>query len=165
MDQQQIGLKLALDALGEELSLNEFDQRLTLQKAIYLVQAAGVQLGFTYGWNLRGPYSPDLTSDAFALRDKLGTGTQEWKEWTFDANVQRQLARVRELLGNIPNGKARHLELLASVHFLLNTRQGSVDDVAGIRHILAINDKHFSEDEISASIEELKRHGLFPTRR
>src|SRR3989442_1336381 len=71
MDRQQIGLKLVLEALGRELRLDDFPSRLSLQKTIYLVQAAGVDLGYSYSWYLRGPYSSALTRDAFALKAEL----------------------------------------------------------------------------------------------
>ena len=71
MDRQQIGLKLTLDALGQDLDLADFNRRLVLQKTVYLVQAAKVDLGYTFRWYLRGPYSPGLTRDAFSLRGCL----------------------------------------------------------------------------------------------
>ena len=55
VDQQQIGLKLTWDALGLPDQLDSFAARLSLQKAIYLVQEAGVQLGYSFHWYLRGP--------------------------------------------------------------------------------------------------------------
>jgi hypothetical protein len=45
MDRQQIALKLAADGLGLHFKIGSFQDRLILQKAIYLVQAAGVHLG------------------------------------------------------------------------------------------------------------------------
>jgi hypothetical protein len=166
MDRQQIGLKLALDALGLKLSLNEFNDRLALQKSIYLVQAGGVHLGYTYGWYLRGPYSRDLTRDAFSVRAELRQGAEDWVGWKFDPESIRRLTELRKMFDAIaPERAARQLELLASVHFILDTRQGRAEDIAGLRQMLANNGKHFNEEEIRAAIEELKRHGLFPAPR
>ena len=163
MDRQQIGLKLALDALGRKLSLDDFAGRLSLQKTIYLVQSAGVHLGYTYGWYLRGPYSRDLTRDAFAVRAELTQGAEDWKEWKLDPPSLSRLGRLREMFDAIPTeAQARRLELLASVHFLLNTRQGRDDDVRGLHQILVSNKKPFTESEVGEAIEELKRHDLFP---
>jgi uncharacterized protein YwgA len=55
MDRQQIGLKLTLDALSLPARLDTFADRLVVQKAIYLAQVAGVQLGYHFHWYLRGP--------------------------------------------------------------------------------------------------------------
>jgi uncharacterized protein YwgA len=166
MDRQQIGLKLALDSLGRELSLDDFDSRLALQKMIYLVQAAGVHLGYTYGWYLRGPYSRELTRDAFSVRAELMQSADGWNEWKLDPVSENRLAGLRQMFEAIPDkSQSRWLELLASVHFLLETRQGNAGNIPGLRQVLLSNRKDFSEEEISRAIEELKKHALFPTPR
>ncbi len=166
MDRQQIGLMLTLDALGRKMSLDEFDGRLALQKTIYLVQAAGVHLGYTYGWYLRGPYSRDLTRDAFAIRAELIRGGDDWKEWKLDPASLARLDSLRKMFEAIlDKDQPRQLELLASVHFLLNTRQGRADDVRGLHQILMSNGKPFTEPEVDEAIKELKRHDLFPAPR
>jgi hypothetical protein len=163
MDRQQIGLKLALDALGHELDLAHFDRRLVLQKTIYLVQAARVDLGYAFHWYLRGPYSPALTRDAFALKAELTQNADEMKNWKLDPVSLQRLARLREALRPIPSeGCARRLELLASVHFLLRTRQAKGSDVTGLRAVLLRNEKDFPESEIRQTIEDLKQHDLLP---
>jgi hypothetical protein len=163
MDRQRIGLKLALDSLGQDLDLSDFDRRLILQKAVYLVQAAKVDLGYTFHWYLRGPYSPALTRDAFALRAELAQDTDELRDWNLDPVSLGYLAKLREVFRSIPaETRARRLELLASVHFLLQTRQAKGSDVAGLRAVLLRNEKDFSESDIRQAIEDLKQHDLFP---
>ena len=63
MDRQQIGVKLAIDGLKLPFVIDTFMDRLIMQKAVYLAQAAGVNLGYYYHWYLHGPYSPSLTRD------------------------------------------------------------------------------------------------------
>ena len=163
MDRQQIGLKLALDALGQGVSLSDFDSRLILQKTIYLAQAAQVDLGYSFSWYLKGPYSPGLTRDAFALKAELAQSADDLSGWKLDSTSVERLSRLRGVIHSIPDStRARRLELLASVHFLLRTRQASSSDVAGVRDILRRNQKFYSELEIRQAIEELKSHGLFP---
>jgi uncharacterized protein YwgA len=163
MDRQQIGLKLALDALGQELDLSNFNQRLILQKTVYLIQATKVDLGYTFRWYLRGPYSPGLTSDAFALKAELTQNGDELKDWKLDPVSLQRLVHLREVFQAIPSQKrARRLELLASVHFLLRTRQAKSSDVAGLRAVLLRNEKDFSESDIQQAIEDLKQHDLYP---
>jgi hypothetical protein len=163
MDRQQIGLKLALNALGLDLDLSTFDRRLILHKTVYLVQAAKVDLGYTFNWYLRGPYSPGLTSDAFALRAELTQNADELKDWKLDPVSLERLARLREVLQAIPaETRARRLELFASVHFLLRTRQAKSSDVAVLRAVLLRNEKDFSEPDIRQAIEDLMQHDLLP---
>jgi hypothetical protein len=163
MDRQQIGLKLALDALGHDLDLSTFDRRLILQKTVYLAQAAKVDLGYTYRWYLRGPYSPGLARDAFALKAELTQNQEGLTGWTLDPVSLQRLAHLRQVLQAIPVGtRTRRLELLASVHFLLRTRQAKSSDVAGLRAVLLRNEKDFSEPDIRQALEDLKQHDLSP---
>ena len=65
MDRRQIAAVLTLKWLGVEFKLETFTDRLIAQKAIYLAQTVGADLGYFYGWYLRGPYCPALTEDLF----------------------------------------------------------------------------------------------------
>ena len=50
-----------------KFSMETFQDRLKLQKHIYLLKAFGLDLGYNYNWYLFGPYSPTLTKDGFEL--------------------------------------------------------------------------------------------------
>jgi uncharacterized protein YwgA len=163
MDRQQIGLKLTLDALGRRLQLNDFSNRLKLQKTIYLAQAAGVQLGYQFGWYLRGPYSPGLTRDAFAIDAELNQGVDDARGWVLDPTSRQHLDRLRELFRDVPEEQlSSKLELLASVHFLQQTPAGQGKDCSQLREVLLRNSKNYSETDIRQAVEELTRHGLCP---
>jgi hypothetical protein len=164
MDRQQIGLKLTLDALGFPLRLETFDERMAIQKKIYLCQAAGIHLGYRYNWYLRGPYSPDLTRDAFDLKAKSESASDEIEGSKLDDESILRLNRIRPSWASRPEAeRPRWLELLASVLFLKRSYDGRNKDTAGLKQILERNEKYFSEDEIQCAIEELDRHGLLPT--
>jgi uncharacterized protein YwgA len=163
MDRQQIGLKLALDVLGLPLVLDTFGDRMTIQKEIYLSQAAGIHLGYRYNWYLRGPYSPDLTRDAFELRARQRSEFDETVGWNLDDESIRKLENLKSLWSHVGTfERPRWLELLASVHFLLKTRQASSENIPNLRAILEKNSKFFSEEEIQQAIQELKQHELLP---
>jgi len=164
MDRQQISFKLTLDALGLTLRLDSFDDRMALQKTIYLCQQAGVHLGYRYNWYLRGPYSPDLTRDAFDLKAKQGSGFDDTAGWNLDGTSLQRLKEISSLWESRPESKRPHwLELLASVLFLKRSYDGRDKDAAGLRAILERNEKHFSEDEIRNAMKELIHHGLLPS--
>lgn len=63
MDGRLVVLKRVVEALDEDCNIASFDDRKRLQKAIYLAQIAGIDLGYRYGWYIKGPYSTDLTRD------------------------------------------------------------------------------------------------------
>ena len=48
-------------------SLETIDDRILLQKKIYLAQDIGVPLGYGFSWYIHGPYSPDLTAVAYQI--------------------------------------------------------------------------------------------------
>ncbi|MHA1731449.1 MAG: hypothetical protein ACTSU5_05875 [Promethearchaeota archaeon] len=56
--------------MREEL-MNNFSNRLVLQKTIYLIQKLGFDLGYRFNWYLRGPYSPSLAADGFYIESLL----------------------------------------------------------------------------------------------
>lgn len=161
MDRQQIGLKLALDQLGLPARLNYFDDRLILQKAVYLAQAAGVELGYFFHWYLRGPYSPALTRDAFAMASEIKGGLDESEGWQFDETSIKRLAKLKPLIREAqPAQLASRLELLASVLFLLLNRRGRAGDSAGLREVLLRYGKQYTKEEVDDAVRKLTQYGL-----
>jgi uncharacterized protein YwgA len=161
MDRQQIGLKLAWDALGLPMKLGTFGARLTLQKAIYLAQEAGVQLGYSFRWYLRGPYSPDLTRDAFAVTAALSQGTGETQGWRLDDVSQQRIPELRQHFAGITAAHLpRKLELLASVHFLRKTSTGWGKSSVELAGVLKGFGKHYTSEQVQQAIEELAHYGL-----
>ena len=122
----QLGLKLVLDDLGLGSDITTVKQRKTIQKGVYLAEAAGVDLGYYYNWYVMGPYSPALTRDYFALSEALESGDDESSEYELQGMVSKRLDQVRPLMEvpqDIDLRQAEWLELLASIHFLLTKRK------------------------------------------
>jgi len=161
MERRQIGLKLVMDCLGLPVKIDTFDDRLVLQKAIYLAQAAGLSLGYHYRWYLRGPYCPAVAEDGFAIAAALSQGLDEAKRWTLDSSSLAKLAKVRRLLRHqaLPSHVTR-LELLASSHFLVHSGQAAQCDAKGITDILRRFDKPFNQQQVKTAIREMVGHGL-----
>lgn len=160
MDRQQIGLKLALDGLGLEFKIDTFEDRLILQKAVYLAQDAGVHLGYYYQWYLHGPYSPSLTRDEYAVAEALARDMDDSKSWKLDEQSQERLKKLRDLIPKNGRQRVRRLELLASVHFLVDRKQVHGRDIDQITDTLKRYNKDFSRDEVQNALEELIGYGL-----
>ena len=92
-----------------------FEERLIFQKTIYLLQAYGLYLGYEFNWYLRGPYSPDLAYDGFALVDLYDKAPLV--KFKRDKAERRFLEFIHLFLGK-RRRDARWLEQLASIHFL-----------------------------------------------
>jgi uncharacterized protein YwgA len=161
MNKQQIGTKLTLDALDVQLKLDTFDQRLIVQKAVYLAKAAGFDCGHFFRWYLRGPYSPELARDAFSIEAEVSAGSDESEGWTLDHETLGRLKRVKSMIpAAATRTVARRLELLASVHFLVDHRQVPNADAAKLAAILRRYGKKYSQDEVAEALAELCKNRL-----
>jgi len=161
MDRQQIALKLTLDGLKLPFEINSFEDRLILQKAVYLAQARGINLGYYYHWYLHGPYCPSLTRDEYAIDYERRQEVDESNGWKLDGESEDRLKELRKL---IPSGGRtevrRKLELLASVHFLVSRKQVRGSDAKEITATLKRFEKDFSEQEVENALRELIDNGL-----
>ncbi len=157
MNRSQIALKLVLSELGMDPSMESFDDRLILQKTVYLIQQMGIPLGYHFSWYLRGPYSRDLTADAFA---NLGSDAPEG--WILDEAVESKIAEAKPFLANAASegNQARELEKLASVLFVINTGQALPHDGESITARMKAAGKDFSRSEVDDAIGVLRERNL-----
>jgi uncharacterized protein YwgA len=167
MDKQQIGVKLVMDHLdfdfGKPLKMDSFEGRLILQKAIYLIQEAGVDLGYYFSWYLRGPYCSALASDGFAIQHEIESGVDDSQSWKLGPDSCSKLNSVRALVQPLPKSeedKARQLELLASVKFLIDRKNISKDDIDELTSTLKKYGKRFERSEVKKAVGDLKQHGF-----
>jgi len=116
----QVGAKEILYMLADEFDLkrNTTEDRLKLQKTIYLLQAYGLQVGYGFSWYRYGPYSQDLVYDAYKVlgpeEDKYASETSSLK---FSTNTLEKFNKFKEICKEILNDP-RQLELVASVDFV-----------------------------------------------
>ncbi|MBI5723275.1 MAG: hypothetical protein HZA50_04905 [Planctomycetes bacterium] len=162
MERQQIGLTLVMEQVGLPLEVKDFEHRLILEKTIYLVQASGVNLGYFFQWYLRGPYCPDVADDGFAACAELAAGNNESNNWKLDDNSAKNIQRLKDVIGDTSNTKAlaRNLELLASIHFLIDRKQVRGHNPQEILRIFHEYKKDFVEKEIEQGIKEMVENGI-----
>ena len=118
---------IALNMFIKEMGLptdvsGSFANRLKLQKALYLIQLTGVDLGYRFSWYLRGPYSTALAKDLFELESLLQSEEkEEVSGYQFTAKIKSLLSKSVGLLqkpAGIDLKDEEWYELLASLHFL-----------------------------------------------
>jgi uncharacterized protein YwgA len=154
VDRRQIALKLTFEVLGVPIDLDTFNGRLIVQKAAYLAQAQGINLGYHFSWYLRGPYCSSLTEDAFSLES-----SESIDNWRLDEASKDKLDAIRDIFTVDESEKdtdklARHLELLASVNFLVRKRE-MAEDAEKIKETLERYNKIFSVAEVEDAFKTL----------
>ena len=135
MDPRMVALKLLLDALGVKSEPDSFEARKRLQKAVYLAQQAGGDLGYRFGWYIHGPYSPQLTQDYFGLSEAIDEGDKSYEGHELTDEYQAKLKKLIADWGvQVKTGLSQlsWLELLASVHFLERSSRLNFDDAKKI---------------------------------
>lgn len=118
-----IGAKTILSMVADRFGLkrDSTEDRLKLQKAIYLLQAHGLQLGYGFSWYRYGPYSQDLVYDAYSV---LGFDRANYEEkkhpLKFSPNSEQKFKDFEDICSDVLDD-AQQLELVASVDFARRT--------------------------------------------
>lgn len=93
-------------------NLSNFDDRIKLQKMIYLIQAYVVNLGFSFSLYLRGPYSPSLTKIAF-----IGNFNEAKPVYLEDPKIENKFKRFLKLI--LPHkDDIKFLEVASTLHMI-----------------------------------------------
>ena len=135
MKMSLIFLKLFLDELGISSRVDTFQERKTIQKAVYLGQWTGVDLNHRFGWYLKGPYSPSLAEAYYHLADELTANDKTPEKYQLKKPLRDKLKKIQPLLKvpkNIQLPKEEWLELVASCHFLRHVSKltdGRADEI------------------------------------
>ena len=75
-------------------SINTIDERVLLQKKIFLAQDLGLPLGYGYNWCIHGPYSSDLTTVAYQI---IPEGFESIEKSTFNEKYSDMIKKVNDL--------------------------------------------------------------------
>jgi hypothetical protein len=136
MEGRLIGLKLFLDALGVPFKIDKVEARKTIQKAVYLGQETGADMGYRFNWYRMGPYSPALTRDYFKLDEAIKAGVPVGDRRLHPALVDRlgSLAEVFKKPRGFSRSQADWLELLASLHFLRAVQHRTSEQARAVIH-------------------------------
>lgn len=145
MENRLVVLKLFLDELEIPTEIDTIDDRKKVQKAVYLGQLSGVDLGYRFSWYILGPYSPALTKDYYNLADSLASGDQEYKKQELYASLREKLKTILPLFEvpeNVSLPYENWLELVSSYHYLRKVSRYSKEDT---EKVIRVNKPHLAE--------------------
>lgn len=101
---------------NEPFVYEELDNRIKLQKAVYLLENMGVHVGdYSFSWNKYGPYSLGLDSDAknCSIRDE--------QEVDFSSFAEKKFEKIRGYIEQQIGYSCVHwMECIASLLYLKN---------------------------------------------
>jgi len=98
--------------IGFKPKINEFQDRLVIQKAVCLLDLMGLQPGHTFSLYVRGPYSPDLANDLYNHQEAV----QNLKSsCTLSKNEREKMLKVYDLSNHL---EPKLLEIMATYSFL-----------------------------------------------
>lgn len=133
---------LVFQALG--VGKDTFDDRLLSQKKIFLLQELGVDIGYSYNWYVRGPYSPDLTTYIYNNLDVLRE--QDFSQYHFSDAVQQRINSVNALASVKPASLSvpSWYELLASILYIQRKWQKNDVFASLIKYKPQYTQEHFN---------------------
>jgi hypothetical protein len=131
--------------------LSQFDDRLRLQKLVFLARKLGHDLGYSYNWYARGPYSPSLTRILFSAHEQDQLVLED-----FELNADER-AVVKELGGllkkDIDNPDA--LELLASVWYFIRRRPYTKKERNELIDSIVLLKPKFSKNDVEQAYDRI----------
>ncbi len=148
------GILKRIENFRPERFEQSFDERLKLQKTIYLLQQGfGIHLGYRPNWYLRGPYSPNLARDGFALTERYKDIPEQWfSDRKLEARFQRFLDFIK------PHGTdAEWLETAASILYLVKEMSYVPERAA---NSVALRKRRISKSYALKVLNELKSSRL-----
>lgn len=135
----------------EDFSYSSFEQRMKMQKAVYLLQEMGVPVGdYAFFWYKHGPYSQDLQEAMHAV-DHQHSSTNI----TFSSDMDSALVRLSEVLNREVSYKLpQWAECLASLHYLRSNVFSASSNPEEIVAELKRRKPHLDDDQLN--LEALK---------
>ncbi|MEK6954350.1 MAG: hypothetical protein AABX01_05045 [Candidatus Micrarchaeota archaeon] len=138
-----------LKEFGLKPKVDNFESKLIIQKAVCLLELQGAQLGYGYSLYVRGPYSPELTQEMYANKQKiqnLETGS------SLTSKEENMAKKIKEFTDLIPS----MLEIVATYAYLVKSGLNPSEATTRLRKLKPF----YSASQIIMGINRAKE--LFP---
>jgi len=133
--------------------MNSFDDRLKLQKFVYLIQEAGLNLGYDFKLYLHGPYSTMLARDGFDMPPFKECNILKFENEPSEIIFNELLTSLKDKKDNI-----RTMEIMASLHLFHKIYPKKSDEDL----IKSVEDKSLKfknqTNEIKICLEDIKKN-------
>ena len=141
-------------ALGFKPDVDNFEHRLIIQKAVYLLQLKGVKTGAEYHLYVRGPYSRELTDQVYSNKKKV---EQLETSASLTSGETKNLEEFKELFGEL---KPSTLEVAATYSFFaFDEKQDPLTAQKNVKKMKPF----YSEAQIAVGVSKAKEFLFVPT--
>ncbi len=144
------------------VSKDSFEDRIICQKKVYLLQSLGTDLGYTYNWYVRGPYSPSLTNYIYGNLDVLMSN--DFSKYNLNKAVEDNIDKVNSISDDIRNDfdLSSWYELLASLLFIYNNKESwkIKSEKSSLYKALMEQKPQFSEEQCEYAFGKLQAKGF-----
>lgn len=107
---------------GYKFTIKMFQDRLRLQKIVYIAKYFGIDLGYYFDLYIRGPYSSELADDYYAIENKFGGELPKVSEELVSKFAQNEnLLKFAEMLKKY-HMESYTLELIATLLIYMKNR-------------------------------------------
>lgn len=135
--------------------MDAFEDRLVLQKRIYLLQAFGIFLGYKFVWYIHGPYSPELTRNGYNL---VPIFKKIPKIDFANKKVKKRFNQYIDFLGD-RHSNADWLEQLSCTHFLKALHPEASREK--IIQLVLDHEEHFTRKQCENAYDYFVEYGFY----
>ncbi|MDO8633783.1 MAG: hypothetical protein Q7K34_00655 [archaeon] len=138
----------------KELNMNEYPDRLMLQKIVYLLQETGINFGYDFNWYVKGPYCTQLAADSFDLFEqkiKPKSIKLSEKENKLIKNLKKDFTHTVK--------SDNELELLGSLVYIRN--QMKIKEKSAVIEKLMSLKPWYEKDAIEKMLKKIENSQLF----
>lgn len=133
-------------------SIETINDRILLQKKIYLAQDIGIPLGYGYSWYIHGPYSTDLTAVVYQI---IPEGVSAIENVTLKEPYKKLVEKVNNLektieINHLAINTVQWYELLASIAYWYNYGIKSRDESI---QKMQTSKPQFSKDQVKIGFD------------
>lgn len=129
---------------GREFDPDKFEDRLEMQKAVYLLQNMGISVGdYGFMWYKHGPYSQTLQNDILTLQ------TSEDVNVNFSNDAIKAIDELKNAvqIQNKDYQEYEWLECLGSLHYIKESLMPSSADENTLIHELQTRKEHLNKEK------------------
>ena len=142
---------LCMKALGKTPKINNFQDRLVTQKFVCLLELMGFDLSYRFSLHVRGPYSPDLTTDLYANKNDFESQKTPGELSAREMTIITRISEESDDLDPI------QLEIMATYSYLSKKcKMDAKDALIELKRLKPF----YSETKIVVGVSRAK--GLFP---